>query len=279
MFLVSPGKIGVGLRKPQFRQPVHYFGASEGLSEKHHLRMSILQLPNHPLPERERLGVRVVHTEHANTVTDPMFKDALKLFPKIAPLLALEVERVDVLVLLGGIFRILDGAVRPALEPIGALRHVRMVRRTLESDVQGDGQTPPVRLFHQTVEVVNRAQLRVNRLVAARGRTYSPRTADIGRFRSQRVVLPLAVRGANRMDWRQVENIEAHPGDAVQMPDDVVEGAVPAFFCSGGTREHLIPGAKRRQLRVNTDAQMAFVGHHRVLVCPLRKEFDEPLVV
>ena len=58
-----------------------------------------------PLPERERLGVRVVHAEDPDAVIDPELDDVPQLVPERGPRVGLEVERVDVLVLLRRVLR------------------------------------------------------------------------------------------------------------------------------------------------------------------------------
>ena len=95
-----------------------------------------LDLGDQPLPEGERLGVRVVDPEDAHALVDPELHDALQLFPELAPLLGLEVEGVDVLVLLGRILGVLDRAIRAPAEPLRMLGDVGMIGSALEGDVQ-----------------------------------------------------------------------------------------------------------------------------------------------
>ena len=54
-----------------------------------------------------------------------------------APVLGSEVERVDVLVFLGRVFGVLDGAVGARSEPFGCSRDLGVVGRGLKSDVEG----------------------------------------------------------------------------------------------------------------------------------------------
>ena len=90
--------------------------------------MVALDLGDQPLPEPERLRVRVVHPEDPHAVADPELDHALQLLPQLAAGLRLEVEGVDVLVALRGVLRVLDRAVRPVLEPLRVRLDPRVVR-------------------------------------------------------------------------------------------------------------------------------------------------------
>ena len=72
---------------------------------------------------------------------------------------------VDVLVLLRRVLRVLDRAVRPVAEPLGMLADVRVIRRALEGDVQRDLQPLAPGHLDEVVEVLQRAEFRVDRLV------------------------------------------------------------------------------------------------------------------
>src|SRR5438445_13177652 len=100
--------------------------------------MPALELADEPLPERERLRVRVVHAEDTDALLRPEQHDGQELLPQLPPVLVLEVERVDVLVLLERGLRVLDRAVGPVLGPLGVLARVGMVRRALDCDVESD---------------------------------------------------------------------------------------------------------------------------------------------
>src|SRR5207244_7949767 len=102
--------------------------------------MPALELADEPLPERERLRVRIVHAEDTDALLRPEQHDGQELLPQLPPVLVLEVERVDVFVLLRRVLRVLDRAVGPVLEPFGVLARVRMVRRALECGVERDVQ-------------------------------------------------------------------------------------------------------------------------------------------
>ena len=62
----------------------------------------------------------------------------------------------------------------------------------------------------EAIEVVERAEPRLDRRVAALRRADRPRAARIVGRRRQRIVASLAEAAADRMDRRQVEDVEAH---------------------------------------------------------------------
>ena len=74
-------------------------------------------LAERPLPEAERLGVRIVDAEDRHAVRDPELDHRLQLVPERRPVVRLEVERVDVLVLLRRVLGVLDRAVGAVAEP------------------------------------------------------------------------------------------------------------------------------------------------------------------
>ncbi len=138
-------------------------------------------LGQQPLPEPQRLGVRVVHPEDRDPVVDPqpdhpehLGVDALRV--------VVEVDRVDVLVLLRRVLGVGDGAVGPGGEPLRVLLHPRVIGRGLQGQVQRDLHAELAGPAHERVEVLERAQVRVDRVVAAVRRSRSP-TASRGRSR------------------------------------------------------------------------------------------------
>src|SRR5262249_22048752 len=130
--LVAPCEIGVGLVEPELGQPVHDLRPCERFREEDDVRVAPTDLPDQPLPEGERLGVWVVYPKDSYALVDPELDYALELLPERAPLLSIEVEGVDVLVLLGWVLGVLDGAVGPGAEPLRVLAHVGVVGRDLE---------------------------------------------------------------------------------------------------------------------------------------------------
>ena len=191
-------------------------------ARKMRFRVIALDLGDHPLPKGKRFGVRIVYPEDVDALFAPIQEDALQFFPQLAPGRRFEVERVDVLVLLGRILRVLDRAIRPPAEPLRVFREIGMVARGLEGDIQRDLQPVVFGGLHQVPEVLERAQFGMDRLVsaldyAAGGSPDSPRAAWVARLGLDVVLLrPLRKLLPDGMDGRQVEDVEAHRSDVGQ---------------------------------------------------------------
>ena len=128
------------------------------------------------------------------------------------------------------------------------LRHPRVVRRALEGQVQGHlhAQLPGAR--DEGDEVLDAAQLGVDGVVPAVGRADAVGRTGIPGLGHQRIVAALAVGGADGRDGGEVEHVEAHGGDAVQ----VLRGGAQGAGAHGAVRvaaraqragEDLVPGA------------------------------------
>ena len=186
--------------------------------------------------------MRVVHPERPHALVDPESDDAQQRVPERFPGRGREVDGVDVLVLLGRVLRVLDGPVGPRVEPFRVLAHPRVIRRALDREVERDLHPEALRGLHEATEVLERAELRMHRGVAALGAADGPGAARIAGAGRQRVVRALARGAADRMDGRQVDDIEAHAPDRGEPVDAVVEGAVAAGDPALRAREHLVPG-------------------------------------
>ena len=135
---------------------------------------------------------------------------------------------------------------RRVREPLRVLHHPRVVRGGLQCQVEGDLQAQRAGLGHEGVEVVEVAQVRVDRVVAAVGGPDGPRRAGILRAGVQRVVPALAERGADGVDRRQVDHVEAHRGGGLEALVRGVERAgvpVAVVVLPGALRagEELVP--------------------------------------
>ena len=81
-FVVAPGEVRVRLREAELRQVLHHLGRVNASDRKITSGYFALDLGDQPLPERERLGVRVVDAEDAHALLDPEQEDALQLLPQ-----------------------------------------------------------------------------------------------------------------------------------------------------------------------------------------------------
>ena len=175
----APGEVGVGLGEAQPGQPEQPGRPGERLGQEQHVRVAGLDLPDQPVPEVRRLGVRVVDAEDPHPVLDPVQHHPQRLGVD-AGRVVVEVDRVDVLVALRRVLRVGDGAVRAHGEPLRVLGHPRVVRRALQREVQRDlhAEVLGARCTNASKSSM-RAQLRVDRVVAALGRADRPRRADV----------------------------------------------------------------------------------------------------
>ncbi len=158
--------------------------------------------------------------------------------PQAAPVGAVEVQVVDVLVALGRVLGVLQRAVGPAVEPLRVLGQPRVVRGALQREVQRDLDAHRPRLRRQAPHVGLGPQLRVHGGVAAFGGPDRPWAARIARPRDERVARSLAVGDADRVDRRQVEDVEAQLGELRHDRAHAVQAAP-------GPGEQLVPGPRR----------------------------------
>src|SRR5207237_2481822 len=153
--------------------------------------------------------------------------------------------RVDILIFLRRVFRVLDRSVGTLLKPFVMLLDIRMIGRRLERDVHRHINAVLRSARYEPAEIVEGAEAGVNCGVAAFGAADRPRAADVTRLRADAIVAALAKCRTDRMNRREIEHVESHPRDARQMALDVCERAVLSRRRRGGTREQLVPRAER----------------------------------
>ena len=107
-------------------------------------------------------------------------------------------------------------AVGPVVEPLGVLAHPGVVGRALQGVVERDLHAERPAPVHQGHEVVLGAQVGVDGGVAALGRADGPRAADVVGPGVEGVVAALAGGGADGVDRREVDHVEAHGGHGRQ---------------------------------------------------------------
>src|SRR6202162_5938765 len=130
--------------------------------------------------------------------------------------------------------------------------------RAREGDVQCDIEAFLFGGSQQVAEVVESAELGSDRLVPAFRRAYGPWAAWLVRRSLDAVVGPLAVGAPDRVDGRQVKDVETHARDVGQALFDVAERAV-ATGLPGRSREQLIPGAEPSALGIHEQRELARV--------------------
>ena len=224
--LVAPREVGIGLVVADLGEALHHLRPGKRLGEEDHAGIDLVDFGDHPLPERERLGVRVVDAEDADAMLQPEQEHVAHRMPDRWQRIAIEVEVDDILIFLRRILCVFDGAVRPPVEPFGMVLDPRMVGRGVKGDVEGDFQAVPLGGVHHPPEVVHRSQFGMDRLVAPVLRADRVGAADIVLARRQRVVAALAVGLADGVDRREIQDVEAHFLDVRQARDHVVEAAV-----------------------------------------------------
>ena len=145
-----------------------------------------------------------------------------------APVLALEVERIDVLVLLRRVLGVLDRAVGAMAEPLGMLAHPGVIGRALPGEIERD--------LHARAARASRLNASKSSSVPSAGSiaVCPPAGEPIAQGlpgssgpAAERVVASLPEAGADRMNRREVDHVEAEVGDARQLGARLAERAAP----------------------------------------------------
>ena len=135
--------------------------------------------------------MRVVDPKDADPFTCPKKHDVTQRRPESAGIAAIKIDVDDVLVLFRRVLCVLDRTVGPPVEPLRMVLKPRMVWRTLDREVESDLEAIVARGGNKAAEILQRAELRVDRIVPSLGRSNRVRTANILRARGQRVVAAL----------------------------------------------------------------------------------------
>ena len=240
----APRVVRVRLREAEFRQPVHDLRPRERLGQEDDIGMLALHFGNSPFPKGEGLGMRVVDAKNLHAFADPVIEHALQSGPHGAPVVALEIERINVLVLLRRVLGVLDGAVGAPAKPLRMGLYPGMIGRALKCNVKGDFDAMRRCSSDQVTEIFSRPQRGQDRLVPALRRANGPRAADIAGLRHQAVIPPLAVHETNRMDRREIQHVEAHARNGRKPRLDILEGTVDARLARCRAREQFVPGTE-----------------------------------
>ncbi len=176
----APGEIRIRLREAEFRKAVQPGGSGERLGQEQHVGIDRLDLTDQPRPEVRWLGVRVVDPKDLDAVVHPVLNNPQHLVVEAAGIVV-EVQRVDVLVLLGRVFfRVGDRAVGQFSEPLPVIFFgPRVIRGALQRKIQCDFKPVVAGRGDEPVEVVDRPEVgggwRRGRLRRCRWPTATPR--------------------------------------------------------------------------------------------------------
>jgi hypothetical protein len=130
-----------------------------------------------------------------------------------------------------------------------------MIWRALERVVERDVDTKLLRFLHEATKIFQVAERGMNGHVAALGRTNRPRAAEISGSGSSRVVPTLAMRDADRMNRREVEDIESEVHEVGQARFDVAERPVSTRDGGCRTRKQLVPGTEHGSLAIGFELE------------------------
>src|SRR6185437_4673690 len=144
-----PREICVGLGEAETRQVFHHSWSRECLRQEDRVWRFLSDTSKEPLPECERLRMRVVDAEDLHALVDPEQDDVEERRPQLAPISRFEVKGIYVLVALRGILGIADPSVWSMPEPGWVLADPRMVGCGLECEVDGHVDPPRRGLLQQ----------------------------------------------------------------------------------------------------------------------------------
>ncbi len=269
---VAPGVVGVALLEPGLGEGAHHRRLRERLGQPDDVGVVAGHILNQPLPELNWLGVRVVDAEERDAVVDPDLDHPAHL--GVGPgRVVVEVQRVDVLVLLRRVLGEGDGPVGARREPLRVLGDPRVVGRALQCDVHGDLEPEPSSLGDERIEVVEGPQVGVDRVVPAVGRADRVGAAGVFGAGIEGVVGALLGGLPDGVDRREVDDVEAHPGNGSESLGGGPQGAtaprVGLFVVERAfaAREELVPGAGQGELTLDKQwvcrARADVVPHRR----------------
>ena len=264
----SPGKVSVAHVKARFCKAVHHLRAGKGFGEEHEFRALFLHVGDKPFPERERFCMRVVDTEDFDALVGPEQDNVLYFLPQRLVIVVVVVERVNVLVLLGRVFRKLDASVRLVVEPFRMALHVRVVGATVERDVECKAEPLLAGGLRKVLEILHGAEFGVHVVMAAVLVSHCIRTSRFQRFallvglRVQGIVRALPVRDANRVNRHQVNRIEPEVGDVVELLLAILPRSALLGVGALALGPHLIPRADAAVARVHTELHYRAFRRH-----------------
>src|SRR5205085_11527263 len=111
----------------------------------------------------------------------------------------------------------------------------------------------------QELEVFERAELRMDALVPSLLRSDGPGAARIVGLGGEAIVAALAMGDPDRMDGRQVKDVEAELRHVRQASGAIAQGPVTASW-TRRAREHLVPCAEGGTFAIDLNPEHTLVG-------------------
>src|SRR4030095_15156663 len=99
-----------------------------------------------------------------------------------------------------------------------------------------------------------------------------PRAAGIARLRGQGVILALAKSGADRVNRRQIHDVQSHRGDVAEVRSAVLERAVASGGSRTGAGKQFVPGTESRLDTIYPHRQLFLIASRQRAV---RGAFDQ----
>ena len=126
--------------------------------------------------------MRVIDPERAHTVVGPEKHDAHDFRPKFGPFFAAKIQWENVFVFFRRVLGEFDRAVGSLIKPIGMFANVRMIRRTIDREIECDLHPAFSHFALEPIEILQRTQRRFDGFVAAGRAPDCPRHARIPRL-------------------------------------------------------------------------------------------------
>jgi hypothetical protein len=159
------------------------------------------------------------------------------------------------------------------------LAHVGMIGGALEGDIESNLEPEGSGAREQPAEVLERAETRVDVLVAACAAADGPGAARISGRGAGSVVGTLALELADRVDRRQIKHVETHLGHVRQQPLEVGERAVLERARGRRARKHLVPAREAGALPLDLDAERRLVPYDELRVGAAARELVQRLAL
>ena len=218
---VLPGEVGVGLAEAELRERRIIGPAGERLGEEDHVGV-VARAPRRSATPRTAsglvCGLSTRKTRTPRSTQRATTSRSASQRPRQSS--RVEVEVVDVLVALRRVLGVLERAVGAAVEPLRVLASARGGRREhwMAKSSAISIPTRPRAVDEAARSRASGAEARVDRVVAALARRRSP-TGCRGRRgpRSSALLRPLRFGHADRVDRRQVDDVEAELGELRQL--------------------------------------------------------------